>query len=1558
MMISIPPKYAVSQVVGFMKGKSAIHLARNPGEYDKGGIVRWFDSQESVMGRLVAAGLCFLVLAGCSGTTFDESKTGNGEATVSPTGRVMGGQQPVTGAAIELYAVGTAGDGSAATALLTSAVATDGSGNFSITNKYTCPTQSTLVYLVSTGGNPGMAQGTNNAALSLMAALGTCGSLSASTYVVVNEATTVGSIAALYPYMSGFAAIGSGTGDAATLATAFTTVGEYTNTATGVSPGPTLPSGSYASSTEIDTLADIVSTCVNTSGGVANDGSACGNLFALVKPSASPAPTDVIGAVLDILNSPSSNVDPIFALAPSANAPFQPTLATAPTNWALPIVTTAPVITSVGPSYIVFGGKNTISATVYGFNFSSSSTVQVNGVTHANTYNLSNYPESLGISIAPADYASPGTLMITVTNPGPGGYVSAPQTITIVPSNTPIITNVPSGPFFADSPTTTILVSGIFLTTTTQIQWNGVPLTTTPYVPGVLLATVPASLFGAAGTANVTAYNPATTPTTSANFPVSIVNPPAPTISSISPSVGPINTQAQVNVTGANFTMASSLTVNGNPVPVTVTGTCCLTATVPAASLATPGNYSFVVTTAAPGGGISAATAYTAYVPLSNNSMVYSPLTGLLYASVPGSAGAPYGNSIVPVDPATGAFGPPIFVGSEPDKLALTADGRYLWGGLDGAGAVRKVDLVAGTAGLQFPVQGSSPILSNAMVSALAALPGATDSVVVSTNSYPAAIYDNGILRGTLGPTCTDCPTALQVDGTKSEIYGAAQQNYFVYSYNASGVTLKTDVEPVYLTYTTDDPIQLLAGTIYTDHGYAYNAETGAVVSPRMASGPSFADSTLGKYFALGMGTATEIQIFNLSDYSVAGNPISPISIINTTVGSVGPDASRLVRWGSNGLAFRTAGGIYSVRSNSVSDLSSVNADLGISVGASGGTTTGATTTYTATVTNAGPVAATNVVFTGSAPSTGTVVSATTSQGSCVITSAVTCDLGGLSNGASSTVTVVVNQLTAGMSTLTAQVTGSENDPNTTNSQASATVTITGSTCSPVPVATTVSPAVILAGSSDTTITVTGSGFTNASTVLIGAAPVPTSLVSATQLSATVSAAQLTTLGWTPVSVSNAAPGGGTSSPLALSIYSVIAAGANHIVYDPYTRKVMASIGSGANTNSIVALTPDTATLGTAVPIGSGPSGLALSPDGQILYVALTGDSSVARFNMLTQQPDFTAAVGYGNYSVALGRLAVQPGTENTIALDMGPGTGDAIYDFNPTTKTAALRGQPNGSGYSACPQFLDANDLLTTPPYDESALVHWIVPTGGFVMGSFANVTGTNFNGFACVVASDGLAYGTGGGIANPNTVPATPVGTFPVTIYPGNYESNFPESGFPDSSLGRSFFVATVTSPCYPCETPDGIVAYNQQNLLVTDIADLKMSTIETANYSSVDLVRWGQDGLAALTSSGRIYLLRGPVVVPQLLQQNAAAMLTSSSASTIAHGSGNTLLTLTGSNFVPGVAATWNGSYRTTTIVDATHVTVAIPASDLTSVGTATVVVTNPGAASSSGLTITIN
>ena len=46
MMIAIPPKYAVSQVIGFIKGKSAIHLARVYGERKRNFVGRNFWARE------------------------------------------------------------------------------------------------------------------------------------------------------------------------------------------------------------------------------------------------------------------------------------------------------------------------------------------------------------------------------------------------------------------------------------------------------------------------------------------------------------------------------------------------------------------------------------------------------------------------------------------------------------------------------------------------------------------------------------------------------------------------------------------------------------------------------------------------------------------------------------------------------------------------------------------------------------------------------------------------------------------------------------------------------------------------------------------------------------------------------------------------------------------------------------------------------------------------------------------------------------------------------------------------------------------------------------------------------------------------------------------------------------------------------------------------------------------------------------------------------------------------------------------------------------------------
>ncbi len=274
----------------------------------------------------------------------------------SVSGAVHGGQQPVTGSTIQLFAVGSAGDASPASPLINATVTTsDGSGNaansnanagnafnalpagsFTITGDYTCPAAGTEIYLTSTGGNPGLAAGTNNAALAMMAALGPCGNLSSSTYVFVNELTTVGSIAALANYMSSYSAVGSGTSDVTALQSAFSAASEYTNTSQGTVPGLTLPSGYYASSIEIQTLGDAISACINSIGGVAGDPSSCGMLFADATPSGGPAPTNTISAALNIINNPAPNACAIYELVPSS-PPFQPTLSSCPSTWILPI---------------------------------------------------------------------------------------------------------------------------------------------------------------------------------------------------------------------------------------------------------------------------------------------------------------------------------------------------------------------------------------------------------------------------------------------------------------------------------------------------------------------------------------------------------------------------------------------------------------------------------------------------------------------------------------------------------------------------------------------------------------------------------------------------------------------------------------------------------------------------------------------------------------------------------------------------------------------------------------------------------------------------------------------------------------------------------------------------------------------------------------------------------------------------------------------------------------------------------------------------------------------
>jgi len=222
--------------------------------------------------------------------------------------------------------VGTTGLKSASTGLIASPGVSDANGNFSITGAYSCTgtTPGTQVYLVATGGNPG---GGTNANLSLVAALGSCSTLlanAATTTVIINEVTTVAAAYALAPFASSLTSIGASGSNPTGLVNAFANAASLANTSFGAAGGGSLPAGAVAPVSEIDTLANILASCVNTTGSAS---SACTSLF-----SATGA-TDTFGAALGVAKNPGATAITSLYTLSSSTAPFQPSMTTQPNDF-------------------------------------------------------------------------------------------------------------------------------------------------------------------------------------------------------------------------------------------------------------------------------------------------------------------------------------------------------------------------------------------------------------------------------------------------------------------------------------------------------------------------------------------------------------------------------------------------------------------------------------------------------------------------------------------------------------------------------------------------------------------------------------------------------------------------------------------------------------------------------------------------------------------------------------------------------------------------------------------------------------------------------------------------------------------------------------------------------------------------------------------------------------------------------------------------------------------------------------------------------------------------
>ncbi|HEY3333533.1 MAG TPA: choice-of-anchor tandem repeat GloVer-containing protein [Capsulimonadaceae bacterium] len=273
----------------------------------------------------------------------------------------------------------------------------------------------------------------------------------------------------------------------------------------------------------------------------------------------------------------------------------------------------APTITAISPNPGTYGAAYPL--TVTGTNFVPESVVNVGGVAYPTKLNIDG---ALVVTI-PATLPN-GKYPVTVTNPAPGGGTSASVLLYQI-NPLPVIsklypTSAPAGS--ADLP---IFVYGTgFVPGLSQIVFGDLALPATLYAPGVWTATVPASALAKGRIVQVALRNPALGGGTSATLPFNVTFG-APTITSISPNPGTFGAAYPLIVTGTNFVPESVVNVGGVAYPTKPNIDGALVVTIPA-TLAN-GKYAVTVTNPAPGGGTSASVLLYQINPLPVISKLY-----------------------------------------------------------------------------------------------------------------------------------------------------------------------------------------------------------------------------------------------------------------------------------------------------------------------------------------------------------------------------------------------------------------------------------------------------------------------------------------------------------------------------------------------------------------------------------------------------------------------------------------------------------------------------------------------------------------------------------------------------------------------------------------------------------------------------------------------------------------------------------------------------------------------------------------------------------------------
>ncbi|MDE3201886.1 MAG: IPT/TIG domain-containing protein [Acidobacteriota bacterium] len=333
--------------------------------------------------------------------------------------------------------------------------------------------------------------------------------------------------------------------------------------------------------------------------------------------------------------------------------------------------------------------------------------------------------------------------------------------------------------------------------------------------------------------------------------------PNASPISALSPSQVPAGAQGfTLTVTGTGFTATQSVYWDGSPLTSKYVSSTEMTAEVPASLLAIPHSSPVTVATSAPKPtdpymyfiitepnlpGNQSATVSSVGVQAVD--MAADPVTGMLYLSTPPSNGVV--GSIVKIDPKTSAMTTVASPTAQPGRMAISADGAYMYVGLQ-SGVVQRYLLPDMTPDITIDLgeynDPSSGVLIPYYALDLQVDPvnshtiGVARGVNVTQGMFEqggVAIYDDATQRAQSVPGVSVSGAMIGLLTWKSDgsyLYGAQMVNgyadlnvVYVMPVDSNGVTLA-------ITYTNAN-WNLLSIAYESKSGYLYGSD-GTIIDP------------------------------------------------------------------------------------------------------------------------------------------------------------------------------------------------------------------------------------------------------------------------------------------------------------------------------------------------------------------------------------------------------------------------------------------------------------------------------------------------------------------------------------------------------------------------------------------------------------------------------------------------------------------------------------------------------------------------------------------------------